>query len=269
MRACSRQTRSLVSCQFSQYRVYATIQICCQVPGLNAKRPITGPLKPPVACSVAHHAFGSAMTLAIKLDDKPRRVNGKVRNIRTDRHLPAHMNSVCFAQLAKFHPKAPFAPGHSVSKRAGAPDGRFVHLARRHSRPPPLAPPRKGEGDGRPTLKKLAVRVDEPDPAPEPHSRCFSITSASFPLPLAGRGQGWGCAADPAAIAVALNAHGPRQTPLTGMPVRSTLRGAVSSFQVDRALLTAWNGSRLTNWPWPCCGITFPSSTATRPRVKV
>lgn len=42
------------------------------------------------------------------------------------------------------------------------------------------------------------------------------------------------------------------QTPLAGMPVRSTLRGAVSSFQVLSALLTAWKGSRDTNSPWPC-----------------
>ena len=38
-------------------------------------------------------------------------------------------------------------------------------------------------------------------------------------------------------------------TPLAGMPERSTLRGAVISFQVDSALETAVTGSRLTNSP--------------------
>ena len=51
-------------------------------------------------------------------------------------------------------------------------------------------------------------------------------------------------------------------TPLGGMPVRSTLLGAVSSFQVESARFTAWNGSRATNWPWPSLVFTAPSSGA-------
>ena len=50
------------------------------------------------------------------------------------------------------------------------------------------------------------------------------------------------------------------------MPVRSTLRGAVISFQVDSALLTAAKGSRLTNSPWPSRVFTVDSSMATTPR---
>ena len=56
------------------------------------------------------------------------------------------------------------------------------------------------------------------------------------------------------------------QTPLAGMPLRSTLRGAVRSFQVDSALVTAGNGSRATNLPWPSRVLTVASSIATSPR---
>ena len=59
------------------------------------------------------------------------------------------------------------------------------------------------------------------------------------------------------------------QTPRAGMPVRSTLRGEVSSFHVESALFTGFFASRFTNWPWPSFGFNSPSSTATRPRVSV
>ena len=42
-----------------------------------------------------------------------------------------------------------------------------------------------------------------------------------------------------------------RYTPDCGSPVRSALRGAMVFFQVDKALLTDWNGSQETNWPLP------------------
>ena len=41
------------------------------------------------------------------------------------------------------------------------------------------------------------------------------------------------------------------QTPVAGMPARSILRGAVISFQVERARLTGFFASRPTNSPWP------------------
>ena len=60
------------------------------------------------------------------------------------------------------------------------------------------------------------------------------------------------------------------QTPVAGMPLRSTLRGAVISFQVDSARLTAC--MRLARRR-TCRGrarvLTLPSSIATSPRVSV
>ena len=56
------------------------------------------------------------------------------------------------------------------------------------------------------------------------------------------------------------------QTPLAGMPLRSTGRGAVSPFHVDSAFDTGPAGARATNSPCPSAGFSAPSSTITRPR---
>ena len=53
------------------------------------------------------------------------------------------------------------------------------------------------------------------------------------------------------------------------MPERSTLRGAVSSFQVDSAWLTAVNGSRGNELAVTLLGLHGSVVTATRPRVSV
>ena len=58
-------------------------------------------------------------------------------------------------------------------------------------------------------------------------------------------------------------------TPVAGMPVRCTARGAVISFQVERARLTAPRGSRATNWPCPGRVLISLSTMATSPRVSV
>ena len=51
---------------------------------------------------------------------------------------------------------------------------------------------------------------------------------------------------------------------------RVTARGAVSSFQVDKALLTAGNGLRLISFPRPGCGCEFcPYDQTTSPRDSV
>ena len=56
---------------------------------------------------------------------------------------------------------------------------------------------------------------------------------------------------------------------LAGIPVRSTFRGAVSSFQVDRAVFTDPLGGRLTYFPWPSSVRTSPSWTTVLPRESV
>ena len=53
------------------------------------------------------------------------------------------------------------------------------------------------------------------------------------------------------------------------MPERSTLRGAVISFQVLSARLTGFCASRATNWPWPGSALTLSSVTETLPRLRV
>ena len=53
------------------------------------------------------------------------------------------------------------------------------------------------------------------------------------------------------------------QTPVAGIPVRFTGRGAVNSFQDDSALLTGPLASRWMNSPWPSCARISPSWTAT------
>ena len=57
-------------------------------------------------------------------------------------------------------------------------------------------------------------------------------------------------------------------TPLAGMPLRATGRGAVSAFQVESDRLTAPDGGRATNSPCPSAGFSVPSSTITRPRLS-
>jgi hypothetical protein len=59
------------------------------------------------------------------------------------------------------------------------------------------------------------------------------------------------------------------QTPLAGIPVRTTGLGAVRSFHWVSARFTAPFGGRLTNWPWPSSVLIAPSSTTTLPRDRV
>ena len=129
-----------------------------------------------VVVPVSHYAVGvrfensraplisrrSVVLASIDLDDDAGRVTSKIDDVAVNTNLPTEMRARCWNSMAQVPPKLPLGVRWSSAQGAGeatlrwhdltitlGPDSRLVscrHIIVSLQRPPPPAPPHKGEG---------------------------------------------------------------------------------------------------------------------------
>ena len=87
------------------------------------------------------------MLFAVHFNDQFLFVNGEVGDIVANRYLSPYMQAIEPAKFTQLDPKAPLASGHGTAQFSRTFDHDLT-IGCRHQLPPPLTPPRKGEGIG-------------------------------------------------------------------------------------------------------------------------
>ena len=83
-----------------------------EIAGRQADDGIAFAGEPCIAHGIPHLPLRSLMMLAIHFDDQPDGMDCKIGDVRSDLHLPAHMQSVLSFPLAQLAPKPLLALGH-------------------------------------------------------------------------------------------------------------------------------------------------------------